>query len=88
MQLSRILDICITNRVVAPRLGALYPLKEGKSAKDEIYSSAYNPSPLFDIMQQVYAMHLQGTVSVWVQDRSEMSSLRNSIKVNIFPCYK
>ena len=34
-------------------------------------------------MQQVFTMHLEGTVSIFVKDRSEMSSLRNAIKVHM-----
>lgn len=67
--------------LLAPRLSALYPLEIGEEAKDMIYSPASNPSPVYDLLQEMFAMSLNGVVTVWAKDNSEMSSLLRTIKV-------
>ena len=71
----------ITVALLAPRLSALYPIEPKGEAKEKVYSPANNPSPVYDIMQEIFAMSLEGRVTVWVKDRTEISSLRQAIKV-------
>ena len=65
----------------APSVEALYRPDPKKSVEDELYDSLENPSPVPEIAFEIYGMHANGTVNVWIEDPAEMEYLRTSLKV-------
>ena len=66
----------------APSVYALYPLQEGSSTKGELYSAGSNPLPVMKIIEEMFAMHVSGVVTVFVTRSREMVALKDTLKVN------
>ena len=62
---------------------ALYRPDPKQSIEDEVYDSLENPSPVVEVAYEIYGMHANGTVNVWLQDEAEMEYLSISLKVHI-----
>jgi hypothetical protein len=68
-------------RSLASSVEALYRPNPQRSIEDELYDALDNPSPVPELTYEIYGMHANGTVSVWVQDATEMEYLRGPLKV-------
>lgn len=66
--------------ILAPSLEALFRPDPKKSVEDELYDSQGNPSPVPEVAYEIYGMHANGTVNVWVQNAAELEYLRTSLK--------
>ena len=66
---------------VVPSVEALYRPDEGRSIKERLYSEENNPLPVYELLQQLYAIHASGIVSVWVKDVAELNILQEPLKV-------
>ena len=59
----------------------IYRPVETESVKEELFSIANNPSPVLEILNNMYAMNANGTVRIWVQDERELITMKEVLKV-------
>ncbi|XP_064638416.1 uncharacterized protein LOC135494385 [Lineus longissimus] len=65
----------------APSIERLYRPDPAKSVKEELYGAADNPTPAMDLIHRVYALTAAGNVKVWAKDETEITSMKNALKV-------
>jgi hypothetical protein len=51
--------------------------------KEELYGAADNPTPAMDLIHRIYTLTAAGNVKVWAKDETELSSMKNALKVGI-----
>ena len=59
----------------------LYRPDPNKSVKEMIYASEENPSPVVQILDELYAIHAKGIVKFWVADETDMVSMKKALQV-------
>ncbi|XP_053389216.1 uncharacterized protein LOC123562054 [Mercenaria mercenaria] len=76
---------CIENAplfsLFAPSVETIYRPDPKKSVEAELYSIANNPSPVFRLMEDIYAIQASGIVKFWVRDDTEMTALTRQLEV-------
>lgn len=76
---------CIENSplfsLVAPSVEKIYRPDPKKSVEHELYSVANNPSPVFKLLEDIYAIQASGIVKFWVRDDTEMTALKRQLEV-------
>lgn len=51
-----------------------------RSVSQELYPQTENPSPVAELVQQLYVTHAQGKVKVWVHDETDISAMKNTLE--------
>lgn len=76
---------CIENSplfsLVAPSVEKIYRPDPKKSVEFQLYSVANNPSPMFRVLEDMYAIQASGIVKFWVKDDTEMTALKRQLEV-------
>lgn len=68
---------------IAPSVEKIYRPDPKKSVEHELYSVANNPSPVFKLLEDIYAIQASGIVKFWVRDDTEMTALKRQLEVNV-----
>ncbi|KAK7507165.1 hypothetical protein BaRGS_00001100, partial [Batillaria attramentaria] len=51
-----------------------------RSVSQELYPQTENPSPVAELLQQLYVTHAEGKVKVWVYDETDISAMKNTLE--------
>ncbi|KAK3092024.1 hypothetical protein FSP39_024509, partial [Pinctada imbricata] len=65
---------------LAPSITQTYRPDPSRSAVEDLYSAVDNPSPLLELLDEMYVMHASGIINFWVQDEKEMTSMLKTIQ--------
>lgn len=65
----------------APSVERVFRRDPKKSVEEELYSIANNPSPVFRLLEDIYAIQASGIVKFWVRDDTEMTGLKRQLEV-------
>ncbi|KAL5019336.1 hypothetical protein ScPMuIL_005058 [Solemya velum] len=69
--------------VIADTVDKLYRPDPTKSVKEALYDSIENPLPAMRLLNSLYAIHAAGVVKFWVKDESDITSMKDVLKVNM-----
>ena len=64
-------------------LEAQYRPDPTKSVSEEMYPQMENPSPVAELINQLYVIHHVGVAKIWVQDERDIAALRVTLEVFI-----
>ncbi|XP_038060132.1 uncharacterized protein LOC119731158 [Patiria miniata] len=67
--------------LMVPTVEVLYRPDPSRSVKERLYSEENNPSPVYELLQKLYAIHASGVLTVWVKDVAELNILQEPLKV-------
>lgn len=78
-------DDCIENAplfsLIAPSVEKIYRPDPTKSVEEELYSSVNNPLPVYQLLEDIYAIQASGVVKFWIKDDMEMTALKRPLEV-------
>jgi hypothetical protein len=64
-----------------PSVKRIYRPDPTKSVEELIYASEENPTPVMQILDELYAIHAKGIVHFWVADETDMVSMKKPLQV-------
>lgn len=68
--------------LIASAIEATYYPTNTSLNTEKLFGMPHNPTPLFDIMQETFAMHASGNTTVWISSTENMAALLDVFKAN------
>lgn len=66
--------------ILMPSVKRIYRPDPTKSVEELIYASEENPTPVMQILDELYAIHAKGIVHFWVADETDMVSMKKPLQ--------
>ncbi|KAL8564023.1 hypothetical protein ACOMHN_024703 [Nucella lapillus] len=53
---------------------------EGNSVEEDLFPQTDNPSPVAELLNQLYATHHEGVAKIWIQDDNDITSMKLTLE--------